>query len=244
MHSLRMGAVLCSIALLAGGCHGARGSRGPISPADSGPAETPDSGTTTPDPDAGEPPPPECTDDCTGSEAPRCAGAGFQVCVVGLDGCHHWSEITPCGEGATCSGGVCMGTSCVPRCDGTICGAGSDGCGGDCGCGSMMVCSDARSCCTPENGAASCNRIVGAYCDRVIRCCTAPGAPACDTWTATTTSCRAHLLEMGLDCSDSSWTSMTYCAEGVDVCVGDIPLIACSDIYGGTVTLPRSCTGG
>src|SRR5690606_27739131 len=102
---------------------------------------------------------PSCTNECNAGDPPRCAGAGFQSCTS-VGGCLRWSEITSCPADTTCSGaGVCMGTGCpggcCPSCDGTRCGAGSDGCGGECACGSGQACSEANTCCTPENGASS-----------------------------------------------------------------------------------------
>jgi hypothetical protein len=99
------------------------------------------------------------------------------------------------------------------------------------------------TCCMPENGAVSCNRILNGWCDRIVRCCTAAGAGACIEWAYSMSECRGHFVAEGLDCASADWASMTYCREGVDVCIGDIPLVACSDLYGGTASLPRSCGG-
>jgi len=85
--------------------------------------------------------------------------------------------------------------------------------------------------------------MLGAWCERVVLCCTASGAPECVDWALSVTACRAYNVSTGFDCSSSEWTSASYCAESVDVCVGDIPLVACSDIYAGTASLPRSCGG-
>jgi hypothetical protein len=32
-----------------------------------------------------------------------------------------------------------------------------------------------------------------------------------------------------------------FCAEGIDVCVNDMRLVACADITGGTANIPGSC---
>ena len=238
-HIVLLSALVSMVA--AAGCN--RGTpRGPASTPDAGtPGE--DAGSTTPPPeDAG----PGCTDECAPGTAPRCAGAGYQTCDRGSDGCMRWQEVVECGAGQTCEGGVCRGGDCpggcCPRCDGVRCGAGSDGCGGTCGCESGMVCSDAATCCTPENGASACSRVLDSWCNRLVGCCTAPGAPECEEWATSITACRGYHVSSGsLDCAAPEWTSASFCAEGIDVCVGDIPLVSCSDIYSGTANLPRSC---
>jgi hypothetical protein len=92
-----------------------------------------------------------------------------------------------------------------------------------------------------ENGAASCNTVVQAMCNRIVMCCAAAGSSACMSWAYSSSSCVAHNVAAGYDCSASRWTSQTFCSENSQRCAGDIPLIACSDLIGGTVNLPASC---
>jgi hypothetical protein len=56
-----------------------------------------------------------------------------------------------------------------------------------------------------------------------------------------TAACRGEHVAGGFDCAADSWVTAEYCREGVDACVADIPLVACTDITGGTAELPSSC---
>lgn len=49
-----------------------------------------------------------CTDDCT-LDSRKCSndGAGLQTCIKIASFCNEWSEVTACGSGLICSGGVC-----------------------------------------------------------------------------------------------------------------------------------------
>jgi len=95
--------------------------------------------------------------------------------------------------------------------------------------------------CASENGAVACNRFMGTWCARIIMCCDASTIP-CNDWTTDDASCRAYHVSLGVDCSDPTVTSTTNCTADVDRCIADVPLVACSDITGGTVNLPASCT--
>lgn len=185
-----------------------------------------------------------CTSDCLAGVM-QCSGmSAIQACVRGSDGCSHWSSVTPCSGTDTCISGACIPMTCHPNCDGMRCGAAtSDGCTPShaCGCAVGMACSPANTCCTPENGAAGCDAITSALCRRVIMCCAAMPAGACQSWAYATANCQAHFVASGIDCSSPSRTSVMVCTEGVNACVRDIPLIACSDISIGTVNLPASC---
>ncbi len=237
--------VLFFLASVASACQRSRpGDERPLVSGDGGMPMADSGPPPTPSPDAG-PATPTCSNECEAGEPARCSGAGYQTCSRGPDGCYVWSDITACASGTSCEDGVCRGTGCpggcCPRCDGTSCGAGSDGCGGTCACAAGSACSSASTCCMPENGAASCNRILGAWCSRVVTCCTAAGSGVCVDWAYSVADCRGAHVAMGFDCSSTEWTSMSYCAEGIDRCVGDIPLVACTDITGGTAALPGSC---
>jgi hypothetical protein len=212
--------------------------------ADSGTADT---GTTPPPTgDSGTEPPPvmSCTDECAAGTAPRCAGTGYQACERSSDGCYRWGTVAACGADQICEGGVCRGDSCpggcCPRCDGSMCGAGSDGCGGTCACSGGAACSDTGSCCVPVPGSLACNEFLTAWCDRIVTCCTAPGSD-CVEWAHSRSTCMGHFVSEGFNCADASWASMSICRDGVDRCVRDIPLVACSDFYIGTASLPASC---
>jgi len=213
------------------------------------PTMSADSGTTTTPPpmdDAGTTTLPVCSDECSAGTAPRCAGTGYQSCDRGEDGCYRWGTVAACGDGQTCEAGVCRGGDCpggcCPRCDGLMCGAGSDGCGGTCECSAGASCSDTGSCCVPVPGSLACNEFITAWCDRIVTCCTAPGAECAD-WTLSRSTCMAEYLVGGFNCADASWASMSICRDGVDRCVRDIPVVACSDFYIGTAELPASCGG-
>lgn len=97
--------------------------------------------------------------------------------------------------------------------------------------------------CAAENGAATCNRFVTAYCNRVIQCCTAAGPSACPAYGYDAAMCRAEIVTEGTDCSSTEWTDVMYCVTGAMQCANDVPLIACSDVTGGTANLPHSCMG-
>lgn len=207
-----------------------------------------DSGTTDPPPTMGDGGMSvvSCSDDCSAGEPPRCAGTGYQSCERDADGCYRWGTVAACGAGQTCEAGVCRGGDCpggcCPRCDGTMCGAGSDGCGGTCDCAAGASCSDVGSCCVPVPGSLACNEFLTAWCDRIVTCCTAPGAD-CAEWALSRSECMAEHLASGFNCADASWASMSICRDGVDRCVRDIPLVSCSDFYIGTASLPASCGG-
>jgi hypothetical protein len=56
-----------------------------------------------------------CKDQCD-QGAVYCSQNGFRTCAVGLGGCTDWTAtVTPCQNGAVCSGGVCT-DKCVDRC--------------------------------------------------------------------------------------------------------------------------------
>jgi hypothetical protein len=56
-----------------------------------------------------------CKNQCQ-QGATYCSQNGFRTCAVGLGGCTDWSStVTPCQNGAVCSGGVCA-DKCVDRC--------------------------------------------------------------------------------------------------------------------------------
>ena len=95
--------------------------------------------------------------------------------------------------------------------------------------------------CPSENGASACNRIIGSWCSRVMMCCNAAGAGVCVDWGYDDALCRAEYVAAGTDCSSSTYTSTTSCIADVDRCVGDVPLVACSDIIAGTGNWPASC---
>ncbi len=134
-----------------------------------------------------------------------------------------------------CAAGSSLPCTCPDgRSGAQVCSA--DGTGyGSCSCAGMT---DAG--CAMENGAAACNRFVGALCARIVMCCEASSTPCAD-WAYSETSCRARQIEGGFDCSSPDYTSTSVCSAPWDRCVGDIPLIACSDFIGGTVNLPASC---
>ena len=94
--------------------------------------------------------------------------------------------------------------------------------------------------CPSENGAVACNRVIGTFCARIIMCCDASATP-CPDWTIDDPSCRAYFVSEGFDCSSPEVTSTTDCTADVDRCIADMPLVACSDIVGGTANLPASC---
>jgi len=140
------------------------------------------------------------------------------------------------GPAPVCAAGASNPCTCSDGRAGTqICSA--DGSGyGACSCGSIP---DAG--CPQENGAVACNRVVGSWCARVVMCCDASTTPCAD-WTIDEASCRAFYVSDGLDCSSPMITSTSACTTAVNACVGDIPLVACSDIVAGTANLPASCS--
>lgn len=178
-----------------------------------------------------------CTHECAPGTAARCGGDGWQACVIGSDGCYRWGDVNSCPAGQFCEGGVCRGEGgmCTPSCDGTTCGG--DGCGGTCACGAGLACADTGACCAPENGASACSRLIGALCERIVACCAS--RTDCGAWGSSVSECRAEYVRSGTDCSSPDWTTMTYCADGVDACVRAIPSITCDDAFAGT--LPPAC---
>ncbi len=74
--------------------------------------------------------PDECTDEC-GEGDLRCGAEGVQECRADADGdpCLDWAPEQPCGEGESCSNGVCQAGGCTDECgEGTSrCAPGGDG---------------------------------------------------------------------------------------------------------------------
>lgn len=95
--------------------------------------------------------------------------------------------------------------------------------------------------CTTENGAAACNRIIGAFCARIVQCCAASGT--CVEAVRTQSGCVSYFVSRGTDCSAPQYTGTSVCISAAQRCANDIPLIACTDITGGTINLPASCSG-
>lgn len=111
---------------------------------------------------------------------------------------------------------------------------GSDG-------GSTLMLDGGTPGCASQNGAAACNTIIGALCSRVAQCCAASGT--CSASISTMPACVSYLVSQGTDCSSPQFTSTTVCISVAQRCANDIPLIACSDITGGTINFPASCSG-
>jgi hypothetical protein len=78
-------------------------------------------------------------------------------------------------------------------------------------------------------------------CQRFIQCCTAPNAPPCPSFAYDENSCKANYVAMGYDCATSQYASKMVCQPETDACINDIPLVACTDIEGGTANWPASC---
>lgn len=181
-----------------------------------------------------------CTNDCAANTA-QCVGNGFQTCTRGSDSCFHWSTVTQCTGSNVCQNGACVAPGCTPRCSGTTCAPNSDGCGGMCPCAAGMECATDGTCCTPENGAASCTRFINAWCNRIVMCCTAMGPTACMSWAYSANQCTGHFVSTGFNCASSEWTSRMVCREASQRCANDIPLVSCSDVVAGTANFPPSC---
>lgn len=138
------------------------------------------------------------------------------------------------GPAPVCAAGSSNPCTCSDgRSGAQVCSA--DGSGyGTCSCGSIP---DAG--CPQENGAVACNRFIGALCSRLITCC--DGDPDC-AGSIDDASCRAGYVSEGIDCSSPMFTGMTACTTAVTECVGDIPLIACTDLLAGTAGIPPACS--
>jgi hypothetical protein len=54
-------------------------------------------------------------------------------------------------------------------------------------------------------------------------------------------ACKAWAVRTGLDCSAAKYASKSVCADITTKCVNEIPLMACTDILGGTANFPVSC---
>ena len=165
---------------------------------------------------------------CSSGPTVETCGCGTRVCGPNICGTGSCGS---CSGGTTCSGGSCVTvgpTACSPDHPTGSCSVAGQTCRNG-------------SCCTTENGAAACNTVVSAMCSRIIMCCNAAGPSACMSWAYSSSSCIAHNVAAGYNCSSSMWTSQTLCSENSQRCAGDIPLIACSDLIGGTVNLPTSC---
>lgn len=139
----------------------------------------------------------------------------------------------------TSDGSSAVDRVCVPRCENNACNG--DGCGGICPCAAGMVCGIEGVCCTPENGAAACARVIQAWCQRIVMCCSAAGSNACMPWAYSLAQCTGNFVSRGFDCASPERTSMTICRESSIRCAGDIPLVACSDVLAGTANFPASC---
>lgn len=122
------------------------------------------------------------------------------------------------------------------------------------GFGSCSGCSsgDSGPGCTTENGATACDRDLSAWCDRYVQCCNS--GSTCDSrcqnlvpGTSTsynacnTDACKAYLTRLGYDCAASTYTSKNVCTSVTQKCIDDWPLLACSDMLGGTANEPVSC---
>jgi len=161
-----------------------------------------------------------CTDDmCTG-----------QV------GCENkpYEDGTPCGEpggGDTCQNGLC---TCVPDCEGKVCG--DDGCGGTCGecCGPQSVCIDGQCPCQPvcelkECGPDGCCGSCG-ECDWTQDCvegiCVIKGCDfLCDGlqcgFVGPNDECNCGICDDGEDCTiDSCNEDTAECDFDVDAAIG------------------------
>lgn len=180
---------------------------------------------------------PSCKDECV-MGAGNCEGDVLQKCAFQRDGCLHWVLDKPCEDGTQCMMGQCV---CNPQCDGTYCGPGSDGCGGECQCMADKMCSTVQECCSGlENMEASCNKFMDAFCGRIVECCT--GTDKCPSWTAAAQSCRDKWIEAGLDCSNFS--KDTICIDHAPKCIEDVKSIQCKGIISNpldTSIIPPSC---
>jgi hypothetical protein len=105
---------------------------------------------------------------------------------------------------------------------------------------------DAADACT-QNGATACDDYVTASCQRLLDCCIAwdgtcdPRCVSTDGDTCTLDNCRALTVKMGVDCASTRFTSVTVCDDVTQKCVDDLPLVACSDLLGGTAHPPATC---
>jgi len=168
-----------------------------------------------------------CQDECAAGSA-RCAAAGGrETCGdYDLDPCLEWSQAAPCGEGESCSGGICA-PACIHECWGAE---------RTCSEGGVRVCGqhDADAClewgpaqpcpagqvCSGGSCAASCND----ECATGSRTCTGGGWRACGNFDADPcldwgepTPCGA-----GESCSNGVCSAVCSdeCAAGAAVCSG------------------------
>jgi len=91
---------------------------------------------------------------CSDEAPPRCNGNDVEMCIAGT-----YEVVTTCPGGTACIDGECVGTTCVPDCNGKDCG--EDGCGGVCGtCNAGETCTASGICqgsvCTPNCAGKSC----------------------------------------------------------------------------------------
>ena len=101
---------------------------------------------------------------------------------------------------------------------------GSAGAGGTAGAGVDASCN--------QPGASACSAVIEAWCDRGVQC---------TVW-ADVLTCKADAMKQGYDCSASKIAEAQSCVDKTQACVGDLPLVACSDMKGGTANWPASCS--
>jgi hypothetical protein len=99
---------------------------------------------------------------------------------------------------------------------------------------------DAGDC--TQSGSSACESTLNALCARWVQCCDAPGAPSCQPWATNVSECLAYWVSAGYDCSSSTYADWDVCSGTTSQCQNDIPLVACSDMYGATANWPASCT--
>lgn len=93
-----------------------------------------------------------------------------------------------------------------------------------------------------ESGEAACDDALTALCNRWVQCCDAADAPECQSWATHLDQCREYWVGQGYDCTSATYADVDVCASETTACENDIPLIACSDMYGATANWPASCT--
>ena len=102
---------------------------------------------------------------------------------------------------------------------------------------SPLATSDASDC--TQSGASACSDAITAMCSRFTQCCAT--ITTCESWAKDMTTCKAHWVETGLDCSSPTYAGKTVCESLTTECQQDIPTIACSDAANGTANWPASC---
>jgi hypothetical protein len=95
--------------------------------------------------------------------------------------------------------------------------------------------------CPSGSGATACDDVLTAWCTRVVQCCMTGSTCNCAAASCDVNMCKGYNTANGYDCAASKYGSKMSCNAETSACVGDIPLISCSDVISSKANWPASC---